>query len=104
MDITSLLTTVVTGAIGGNAAGAVKKDMSLGTVGNTLAGVVGGGVVSQLLPMLTGGSVDITSMIGGLAGNALAGNLAGSGIGGAIAMMAVSYIKNMMNKSATPTA
>ena len=44
MDITSLLTTVVAGALGGNAAGAALKEKSLGTVQNSIAGIVGGGI------------------------------------------------------------
>ena len=33
---------LVAGAIGGNAIGKAKESMSLGTVGNTIAGLVGG--------------------------------------------------------------
>ncbi|MFM2414842.1 MAG: hypothetical protein RI911_535 [Candidatus Parcubacteria bacterium] len=105
MDITSLLTSVVTGAIGGNAAGAAMKDKSLGTVGNTVAGAIGGGVLTQVLPLLTGGNVDISSLIANAVGNAIIGQVGTSGIGGAVAMAAVAMIKQYMNKSgATPAA
>ena len=43
MTFTQLIIELIIGAIGGNAAGAVMKDKSLGTLGNTIAGVVGGG-------------------------------------------------------------
>lgn len=100
MDIASLLVSVVTGAVGGNAAGAALKEKSLGTVGNSLAGV-GGGIITQVLPMLTGGNVDVTTLFTGLLGNsALAGDIGTSGIGGAIAMAAVAYIKQYLNKTA----
>jgi uncharacterized membrane protein YeaQ/YmgE (transglycosylase-associated protein family) len=53
----NLIIQIVAGALGGNAAGAVSKDMSLGTAGNTIAGAIGGGVGGQiltaLLPMLS---------------------------------------------------
>jgi uncharacterized membrane protein YeaQ/YmgE (transglycosylase-associated protein family) len=99
MDLVQLLTTIVTGAVGGNAAGMAMKDKSLGTVGNTIAGVLGGGVASQLLPLLSS-NLDLSSLLG----NALAGNVAGSGIGGAVAMAAVALVKQYLNKSATTTA
>jgi hypothetical protein len=40
----NLIIQIVAGAIGGNVAGAASKDMSLGTVGNSIAGAIGGGV------------------------------------------------------------
>ena len=55
MDITSLIIQLVIGAIGGNAAGKVMPDKSLGTLGNTIAGVVGGGLGGQLLSAVMGG-------------------------------------------------
>ena len=52
----NLIIQIVAGAIGGNAAGAALKDVSLGATGNTIAGAIGGGVGGQiltaLLPML----------------------------------------------------
>ena len=42
MDITSLIIQLIVGAIGGNAAGKAMPDKSLGTLGNTIAGVIGG--------------------------------------------------------------
>ncbi|MBC8020484.1 MAG: hypothetical protein H7X78_04625, partial [Methyloceanibacter sp.] len=49
MDLTSLLVQVVSGALGGNAAGAALKQYSLGVLGNTIAGAIGGGIVGQLI-------------------------------------------------------
>jgi uncharacterized membrane protein YeaQ/YmgE (transglycosylase-associated protein family) len=75
----SALPPIVAGALGGNAAGAVSKDMSLGTVGNTIAGAIGGGVGGQILtalvPMLSGaaGSVDIGALLGQAVGGGVAG-------------------------------
>jgi uncharacterized membrane protein YeaQ/YmgE (transglycosylase-associated protein family) len=44
MDITNLIIEAVSGAVGGNVAGAALKEKSLGLIGNSLAGVVGGGL------------------------------------------------------------
>jgi uncharacterized membrane protein YeaQ/YmgE (transglycosylase-associated protein family) len=64
MDATSLIIDLISGAIGGNAAGAAMPDKSLGTLGNTIAGLVGGGLGGQILqalvPALSGsGSSDL---------------------------------------------
>jgi hypothetical protein len=36
----NLIIQIVAGALGGNAAGAASKDLSLGTAGNTIAGAM----------------------------------------------------------------
>lgn len=91
MDATSLIIDLISGAIGGNAAGAAMPDKSLGTLGNTIAGLVGGGVGGQilqaLLPALAGGGTDLGGIIS---------NIAGSGIGGAVLMVIVSLVKNAL--------
>lgn len=87
--LTSWLLTLIAGAIGGNAAGAVLKDQSLGGVGNTIEGIVGGGLGGQILSGLIGG---------GAGGPSVVGNIAGSGIGGAVLMIVVGFIKNAMAK------
>ena len=55
MDLTALIIQVIAGALGGNAApGAVSKDLSLGPLGNSIAGAVGGGVGGQILTAILG--------------------------------------------------
>jgi uncharacterized membrane protein YeaQ/YmgE (transglycosylase-associated protein family) len=99
MDLTSILTQVVVGAIGGNGAGAVLKNQSLGTLGNTIAVGVGGGLGGQILSsVLGGGAMDAAAQVA--AGPLSVGNIAGGGIGGAVLMVIVSIIKGMMNKQA----
>lgn len=96
MDITALIIQLIIGAIGGNAAGAVMKDKSLGTLGNTIAGVIGGGVGGQLLDAVLGGGVaDATAAAGGTDIGNIIQQVAGGGIGGAILMVIAGYIKNM---------
>ena len=52
----NLIIQFIAGAFGGIVAGAVMKDYNLGTIGNTLAGAVGGGgggfILTILLPSL----------------------------------------------------
>lgn len=72
------------------------KENSLGTVGNSIAGILGGGLGGTLLQMVMGsaatggGSMDLTSILS---------NVAGGGVGGAILMAIVGIIKNKMAKS-----
>ncbi len=62
-----LIISLITGAAGGNVAGALLKGKSLGTLGNSIAGIAGGGVLGSILPMLGmgggGEAVDIMSII-----------------------------------------
>jgi uncharacterized membrane protein YeaQ/YmgE (transglycosylase-associated protein family) len=44
MNIASLIIQLISGAVGGNVAGAAMKESSLGTLGNSIAGIVGGGL------------------------------------------------------------
>ena len=53
MDFTGLIIQLVSGAIGGNAAGAVLKNFNLGILGNTIAGLVGGGIGGQIISRQT---------------------------------------------------
>ena len=54
MNIISLIIEIISGAIGGNVAGAAMKESSLGTVGNSIAGIVGGGLGGTILQSICG--------------------------------------------------
>ena len=54
MNIVSLIIEAISGAVGGNVAGAAMKDNSLGTMGNSIAGIVGGGLGGTLLQTVMG--------------------------------------------------
>lgn len=91
----NLIIQLISGAVGGNVAGAALKDYNLGTLGNSIAGIVGGGIGGQILAALVpalaqqASSMDIGSIIG---------QVAGGGVGGAILMVIVGVLKNMMAK------
>lgn len=94
MNLTSLIIQLISGAIGGNAAGAYAKDMSLGPLGNTIAGALGGGVGGQILNSVLG--------LGGAAaasgldiGTIVSGFLTGGVSGGVVALIA-GLIKSKM--------
>ena len=95
MDITSLIISLLSGAVGGNVAGAALKDQSLGTLGNSLAGIIGGGtgsVILQALGMLSAGG-------GGLDLGTVLGNIAGGGVGGGLLMVLIGILKSVLAKA-----
>lgn len=88
-----ILINLVAGALGGNAAGKSSPTFDLGTLGNTIAGLVGGGVLGQIITMvwpavatsLQSGNFDIGSIVA---------QVVGGGAGGAILTAIVGAIKN----------
>ena len=92
-----LIIQLLAGAVGGNVAGGVLKDKSLGTLGNSIAGIVGGGLGGQLLAML-GGGAGMADAAAGLDIGAIVQSAASGGIGGAVVMVVVGLIKGMMAK------
>jgi uncharacterized membrane protein YeaQ/YmgE (transglycosylase-associated protein family) len=95
MDLVSLLISLVSGAVGGNLAGAAMQDKSLGAVGNSIAGIVGGGLGGFILKAIgiwtqSGGSLDP---------GAIAGAVAGGGVGGAVLLVIISLIKGAIART-----
>jgi uncharacterized membrane protein YeaQ/YmgE (transglycosylase-associated protein family) len=83
MDVVGLLTSLASGAVGGNVAGAVSKERNLGPLLNTILGAVGGGVGGQFLPML------VTALQGG----GMAQNAGLSAVVGAVLPLVVSMLR-----------
>lgn len=86
-----LIISLLGGAVGGNLAGRVFKNLSLGTLGNSLAGILGGGLGSQILSMLGifGGGEGTTGMDLG----SIVANLASSGVGGGALMAIIGVVR-----------
>jgi uncharacterized membrane protein YeaQ/YmgE (transglycosylase-associated protein family) len=57
-----LIIQLISGAVGGNVAGALMKNFNLGPIGNSIAGLIGGGLGGQLLSMLTSGGAATAGM------------------------------------------
>ena len=98
MDM-NLIIQLVAGLIGGNAAGAIMKDKSLGTLGNSIAGILGGGIGGQIIGMLTGGGADAAAAAGGTDIAAIIRSIASGGVGGGVLLAIVGMLKGMMAKS-----
>lgn len=84
--MTELIISLLTGAVGGNIAGALLKKFSMGTLWNSVVGILGGGLGAQLLSSL---GLDLSGMIGSLAGGTA---------GGGVLMAIIGVIKSAMSK------
>ena len=88
-----ILINLVAGALGGVGAGKASPNFDLGTVGNLVAGLVGGGVLGQivtlLLPAITAAAQSGNLSVEGIISQVIAG-----GAGGAILTAIIGAIKN----------
>jgi uncharacterized membrane protein YeaQ/YmgE (transglycosylase-associated protein family) len=92
-----LIIQLVSGAVGGNIAGALLKNLSLGTVGNSIAGILGGGIGGQLLGTL---GVKGAAATGGLDLAGIVSSIAGGGVGGGVLMAIIGLLRGSSPNSA----
>ena len=79
-----ILINLIAGALGGVGAGKASPTFDLGTVGNIISGLVGGGILGQIVTLL------LPSIVaGGIVSQVIAG-----GAGGAILTAIIGAIKN----------
>ena len=85
--LVQLIVSLISGGVGGNIAGALLKNFSLGPLGNTFVGVIGGGLGGQLL-----------SATGILQSTGMVGDIAASAVGGGILITIIGLVKTAMAK------
>lgn len=81
-----LIISLLSGALGGNIAGALLKKYSMGTLWNSVVGILGGGLGAQLLGSL---GINLSGIIGSIAGGT---------VGGGVLMVIIGIIKSAMKK------
>lgn len=78
-DYLPLIIHLISGALGGNLAGRLIPNYSIGFVGNSIAGILGGGLGGWILGMLgfvsSDSGLDLFAMLGNIVGGALGGGL-----------------------------
>ena len=97
----NIIVSLLSGAAGGNIAGAVLKNISLGTLWNSVAGIIGGGLGGKLLGILIPSLGAVAASTTGGAGidiGAIIAQLAGGGVGGGALMAIIGVIRSMMAK------
>lgn len=88
-----ILINLVAGALGGNAAGKTSPNFDIGTLGNTIAGAVGGGVLGQIVTLLLP-AITAAVQTGDLSISGIVSQLIAGGAGGAILTVIIGLIKN----------
>ena len=93
MSYIPLIIQLVSGVVGGNVLGAVVKNLNLGPVGNSIAGLLGGGIGGQLLASLAQGGA-----AGGIDVGTILESIGGGVAGGGVLTAAAAFLKQMLAK------
>ena len=88
-----ILINLISGALGGIGAGKSSSTFDLGTMGNVISGIVGGGVLGQVVTLLLP-SVVAAAQSGNLTVAGVVSQVVAGGAGGAILTALVGAIKN----------
>jgi uncharacterized membrane protein YeaQ/YmgE (transglycosylase-associated protein family) len=96
MDFLGLAVNAVSGLIGGNILGAAWKEKSLGALGNSIAGLVGGAAGAYIMQ-----AVGLLQSVGlaDMSVASLLGSVGSAGVGGAILTAIIGMIKKSMTKA-----
>lgn len=100
MDITTLIIQLISGAAGGNIAGALFKKINLGILMNSIAGIIGGPLGGFLLKLAGVAGAGAAAAGGadavGLDIMSILKNVGAGGAGGGVLMAIIGLIKQMM--------
>ena len=88
-----VLINLIAGAIGGAGAGKTSPQFDLGTIGNIISGIVGGGVLGQVVTLVWP-SVVAAAQAGNLSASGIVSQVVAGGAGGAILTAIIGAIKN----------
>jgi hypothetical protein len=91
MNLTTLMIQLIAGALGGHGVGTLSKDTSLGPLGNTIAGALGGGVLGQIVTALLG--VGGTAAASGLDVSSIVSAFVTGGVSGGVTTLIVAFLK-----------
>jgi hypothetical protein len=91
MNLTTLIIQLIAGALGGHGVGTLSKDTSLGPLGNTIAGALGGGVLGQIVSALLG--VGSTAAASGLDVGSIVSAFVTGGVSGGVTTLIVAFLK-----------
>ena len=88
-----ILINLIAGALGGAATGKASPNFDLGTIGNIISGLVGGGLLGQVITLLLP-SIMAAAQAGNLSVGGVVTQLVAGGAGGAILTAIIGAIKN----------
>jgi len=93
MSYLPLIIQLVSGLVGGNALGAAVKNLNLGPVGNSIAGLLGGVLGGQLLASLAQGGA-----AGGMNVGTILESIGGGVAGGGLLTACAAFMKQVLAK------
>lgn len=93
MDLLVLIVQLLGGVAGGHVAASLMKGLSLGTLGNWLAGAIGGLLGGNILSSAL--NLGRLAEINGLDLGTIVSHLAGSGVGGGLMMVLVGMLRTV---------
>ncbi len=100
--IVGLIIQLISGAVGGNIAGALLKQFNLGAIGNTIAGVIGGAGLAQIVGAFVTGDASMPAAgtpevaASGLDIGAIISQIIAGGAGGGVLMVIVGAIRQAL--------
>ncbi len=102
MDIVGTIISLISGAVGGNIAGAAMSQKNLGPIVNTIAGLIGGGIGEFILRAF-GIFTAVTASGGATGGHELdivqiLSSIAAGGIGGGALTAIITAVKDSIKK------
>ena len=97
MDAAGLVIQLVSGAVGGNVAGALLKKFSVGAFGNSVVGFLGADIVRLLLKMLGVGGAGMGE--GAMDVGSILSRVAVGGLSGGVVVAISSVVRKMVSKS-----
>ena len=105
MDVTTIIIDIIAGAIGGNIAAVAIKQYTLGTAGNSIAGLIGGVIGGWIILKLFGGAMPAATeaagaaVSSGMSAGQIIAQIIGALIGGAILQLIAGAIKQQTAKA-----
>ena len=88
---------LIGGVLGGNAVGTLLQDINLGTLGNSVVGAIGGGILGQIISALLPTLARTMTIAGDVDLAAAAAQVVGGGVGGAVLVAIVGAVRQGMS-------
>ncbi len=105
MDIVTVLSSLIGGAVGGNVAGPATQDKNLGVLGNTISGLIGGAASTYILQAMgvinaiaSGSPTDVAGALAAVDWTTILSHLGAGAGGGAILTAIIAYVKDAAGK------